>query len=1040
MTDKNGLRNKGNQLLKQNSRWKYLQIGALIISVLMIMVYNVIFIPSIFEKIVISQFEKQTNGKISLHVVKSSLLRGFSIENIEILSGSDFDARPMVKIDRVNLLYSVYGFFAGDFGFHEIGFYNPRIYLYHRDGIWNASTLMKKSNNPLKVEEEKKKTTKDKTGEGLTLPVYVRGFIKFVLQDFTLTVTDLNQDHGENDTFEAGLKDFTLKTWLVTKKFRHIPYSFAATEIFKSVVVNLDPQKTIDIYYKDRNARVKSPLDLHWLVTFNDNLKKEGFYSRLIVGHKNIPVEYKGKHLLPLNFGMDYDIKYNPASDKMDFDYFRLSFLNDTWINLVGEIKNPGDTIKTSLNLKVTKSDIDIGKIFPYFKTFTAKDDLEFEGNISLAPLSITGPLNNILLDGKIGFYKLNVNMGGRIVNINSLDLFYTAIIDKNLDKSWVRYVKQANVRWSGVFNDAPLGAEIEYRLNEDINVFAYIKKFNPEPFSSDMLAGLFNVEIRVKGKNEKNLTSTIEVTSPGFNYYVGRGISGINQIRFFIKSDIVFTGEGFDSFHVNSPEITFYLENEKNKKAFGLNAFLDMSKTSEAMNVKFNINEMSANLKNLKPTLPGVYLEMLESYFENPEKDIRIKGATLFQKNGDHMTLEHETRLYIDDLDINDVLFKINAIKDVNYIKIPLMTLTGLNNALDAYLNGSLTQKYRNVEMTEKNGTVKDEKQLSWVPDLKYSFKLGKKEKTRIIQGQSIAGFFDLTGMAKGDLIYGKLLVNKLYYDNGNFTRVNNINIDFPFEHNLHDKTILNLTAANKERLIKNFSGDFKFNFTMDSVEIPNPTRMKEPLKIIYPGGGFPGLSAAMRYKNNVFEMPMMQIFMLNGLITVQDTLFNFGAGNRSQMQYRTLIQIKDIDLKQLIPGEKAASIKDGKISADALLKASSLKNLVADTSGYVSIYKIGKQFARQGVKIVMPDSSFVNFLLDEWTIVHKFDIEIKEGLAYVKILYTKGVLGNLFGLEGNEITQERRPIEELFQKAGEEVKIYQSTNPQSADKNTSE
>jgi len=1036
MINKKGLLEKGNQMLNRSNPWKYIKIGALFLFVLLIIAYNIIFLPSVFEKIVKSQFEKQTNGKINLHVVKSSLFRGFSIENIEIKSGQDFDSLPILKMERLNLYYSVYGFFAGDFGFHEIGLYNPKVYLYHKDEIWNFSTLIKKSDKPAEDKIDKPEGNKS---SGFSLPVQIRGFVKFVLQNFTLTITDLNQ--GDHDTLEAGLKNFTLRTYLITNKFSYIPYSVDAANIFKSIVVNLDPNKTIDIYYKNQNTRVKSPLDLHWLLTFDSNLKKEGFYSKLIVGHQNIPVEYKGKHLLPLNFSMDYDIKYEPTTDKMALEFFRLGFLSDTWINLTGIIQNPADPSKTGLNLKVTQSDIDIGKLFPYFKAFTENNDLEFKGNISLAPLSITGPLNGIMLDGKLSLYKIYVDMGERIVNIKSLDLFYKTTIDKNLKNTLVPYVRKAKILWSGVFNGSPLGAEVEYSLDENVNIFAYIKNFNPGAFSSDSVDGIFNVEMRVKGRNQKNLVSTIEVSSPGFAYYIGRGISGINQMNFFIKSLITITGEDFNSVNVSSPEISLFLKNEKSKKAFGLNASLDISKIHDVINAKLNMDEMSVNIKNLKPTLPGVYQEMIESYVDNSKKDVRISSNTILQKNGAYMAVESNTRLYVDDLDINDVIFKTKIIQDANVIKVPLMTLTGLNNALDAHLNGSLSNEYRKIITEDKNGQIKEDKVLSWVPDIKYSFKLGKEEKTRIIQGQSISGFFDISGNAKDDLVNGKLKVNNLYYDNGNYTRVNNINVDFPFEHNLRFRKILNLTAANKERLIKNFSGNFKFNFTIDSVEIPNPTRLKEPLKIIYPGGGFSGLSAAMRYKNNVFEMPMMQIFMLNGLVAFQDTIFNVGSGDKSNMQYRALMQIKDVDLKQLIPLEKAASIKDGKISADALLTASSLKNPISDTSGYISIYKIGKQFAQQGVRIVMPDSSaFINLVVDEWTIVHKFDFEIKEGLAYVKILYTKGGIGNFIGLEGNEIEQNRRPIEELFQKAGEEVKIYKSSSNKSTDKNTDE
>lgn len=1018
-------------MLNKTEKRRYFKIAMLSIFLLSILGYNIVFIPSVFEKIVKSQFEKLSNGKINLHVVKSSLLRGFVIENLEILSGADFESRPLLKIDRLNFLYSVYGFFAGDFGFHEIGFYNPKVFLYHRDGIWNAATLMKKSDKP---PEEKKEESEKKSSDGLSLPVPVRGFIKFVLQNFTVTVTDLNQNGS--DSFEAGIHDFTLRTYVITKKFKYIPYSLEATEIFKSIIVNLDPQKTIDVYFKNKSARLRAPLDLHWLLTFDSDIKKEGFYSRLIVGHQDIPVEYRGKHILPLNFGMDYDIKYDPVSDRMDLKFFRLSFLADTWMNLAGNVLRPADSRKTSIDLKITKSNIDIGKVFPYYQAFAKNNDLQFKGNISLAPLSISGPLNNLVLGGKISFSKIYIDMGAKNLDLNYLDLDYSATIDKDLEKSLIPKVRYAKIQWSGNFNNAPLGADIAYKLNENIQISAYIKRFNPESFSSEKLSGIFDVNFKIYGKNEKKLTSTLEVNSPYFTYYIDRGISGVNQLNFFIKSDLLFTGEGYDSLQVNCPEITFHLLNEKNKKAFGLKASMGISKAPETMNVQFNILNMAGNVRNLKPTLPGAFQEKVDSLAEKMEKDIRVTGVTQFHKNGETMQVENNTRFYVDDLDISDIVFKTKIQKNTDLLSISYMTLTGLNEALNGSVKGSLSHEYKDTEIELPTGEIETKKELSWVPDIKYSLKLGKGEKTRIFKGQSVAGFLDLAGRAQKNIINGNLVVNKFYYDNGNFTRVNNININFPFEHDNQYKKTLNLTAANKERLIKNQGGDYKFNFTIDSVEIPNPTRIKEPLKIIYPGGGFSGLSAAMRYKDNVFEMPMMQIFTLNGLVTMQDTVFNVGRGNKSEMQYRTLIQVKDIDLKQLIPSDKAASIQDGKISADALFSASRLKDVLSDTSGYLSVYKIGKQFAKQGVKIVMPDSSpLVNLAVDEWTIVHKFDFEIKEGLAYVKILYTKGALGNLFfGLEGNEIAQERRPIAELFQKAGDEVKIYQGSDPESA------
>jgi hypothetical protein len=1020
------LREKAIYFFQKNKRKSYFKVIITVLLLLFIITYNIVFTPSVFEKILKSQFDKNTNGKINLHVTKSSLLRGFSIENIEILSGEDFDRKPLFKVDKINIFFSVFGFFAGDFGLHEAGIYNPRVYLYHKDNIWNSGTLMKAKG---KMEEPPETVEKSGKSKGyISLPFKIRGFFKFILNDFQLTITDLNP--GGSDTFEAGLKNFTLHTYIITHKFKKIPFNLAAFDIFKSIVVHLDPEKTIDIYYKNSNSRLKSPMDLHWLLTFDKKLKKEGFFSRLEIGHHDIPVEYKGKHLLPLNFGIDYDIKYNPSNDKLDFDFFRLSFSKDIWMNVAGSINSLSKTEKMHIDLNLNKSNINLDKLYPYYKALTADDDLTFRGDISLAPLKITGPLDKLVLDGKINLYKIIVNMKDKNFNIGYFDLFYKSEIDKNLTAGIIPKVRNLNLNWNGSLNNSKLGAQIIYSLKEKINIYTFVHNLNVEPFSGDQVSGIFDLDFRLNGPDEKNLNASIDLKSNGFTYYMGRGISGLNKLNMKVVADVLFPGEGFSNLKVNLSNFSFFLNNEKNKKGMSLLAAADLDRSLENMTVNLDLKNFTANLNNLKIMLPGSLREKIENYAEESEKDIRLNGKTSIYAKNDMSFAQttNNTNIFIDDLDINDIVFNTKVIKESNVIQIPLMTLNGLNDSLAANVNGKLSNESRKTEYRINNQTqTKYEKVL--VPDIQYYFKLGKKDKTRIFKSFSIAGILDFAGYAKDNIINGKLKIDKMYLDNGNFTRVNNINVDFPFEHDMRFKKTLNLTAANKERIIKSFDEDFKYNFTIDSVEIPNPAKIKEPMQIVYPGGSYAGLSSAMRYKDNVFEMPMMQIFLLNGLVTVQDTVFNVGTGNTEEMEYRTFMQIKDIDFKQLIPAEKASSIKDGKISADAMFTASSIKNMWANTSGYVSIYKIGRQFARQGVKIVMPESSpFVSFVVDEWTIIHKFDIELKEGLAYANILYSKGTLGNLIGLEGNKIVQERSPIAEIWRKTGEEVKIYQS------------
>lgn len=1021
-----GLREKANQILKQTRKRKTFRFVFLSVVVILIVVYNILLTPAVFEKIVKSQFNKRSNGKIKLHIVQSSLLRGFRIENLEILSGPDFDNRVFLKIDKLNILYSVYGFFAGDFGFHELGVYNPQVYLYFKDNSWNYSTLMKSS--PRKPEKEKPKKESPKNKDGFSLPVKVRGFIKFILQNFKVHVTYLNDN--ANDSFEAGIKDFTLKTYVITKNFSYIPYNVDAAEIFKSIVVNLDPQKTIDVYFKNENARLKSPLDLHWLLTFDENMQKEGFYSRLLIGHQDIPVEYKGRHLLPLKFGLDYDLKYNPRKDEINLNYFRLSFMNDVWMNLTGLLQNPSKSGKMKVYLEGTKSEINIAKILPYYRALTGDDSLNFRGMISLIPLNISGETNNLSLAGKISLNHIYAEKGDMTIDVSYFDFLYKSILDPGLNDSFIKKVRKAEVSWSGVFNRAALGANLNFTYyrsdRQDINAHVYAKNFNPEPFTPNLLNGLFNLDFKVSGESQKDMSSVIEINSPSFVYYLGRGISGSNQLKAYVKSNLHFKGEGYSSLAAKLEDISVTLFNEKSKKAFDLSAALDAVKNPGKMSATLNLSRMAVNLKNLKPTLPESYSEKIDSYAQNSKKDIRISGVSSFQKSDNNLTLDNVTNFFIDDLGIDDLVFKTNISKDANRITIKNMTLNGLNKALASTVEGSLSRKYDNGES-------------HWMPDIKYAFKLGSDERTRIFKSNTLSGTIDLNGFAKDYIVQGKFNIAKLYFDNGNFTRINNVNLDFPFYHDRQFKKTLNLTAANKERIIKNYSDNVKFNFTIDSVEIPNPSKFKEPLKIIYPGGGFAGFSAAMRYEDNVFEVPMLQVFILNGLITMQDTIFNVGRVKRSEMEYRTFLQVKDIDLKQLIPAEKAVSIKDGKISADMMLSAPSIENFLANTSGYLSIYKIGRQFARQGVRVVMPDSSpFLTFLVDEWTIVHKFDFIIREGLINAKILFSRGGMGNIIGLEGNEIVQDRMPIEELFRKAGDEVKIYRKDALKTADNKT--
>ena len=220
-----------------------------------------------------------------------------------------------------------------------------------------------------------------------------------------------------------------------------------------------------------------------------------------------------------------------------------------------------------------------------------------------------------------------------------------------------------------------------------------------------------------------------------------------------------------------------------------------------------------------------------------------------------------------------------------------------------------------------------------------------------------------------------------------------------------------------------------------MESLSIADPINKttKEPFMLIYPQGQYPGFGATMSFKDNVFELPNLQIFMLNGTITGQDILFNVGGApiSTKKMEFTATIQIKELDFKQLMPPSAAATIDDGAVSIDTFIVGKDLSQAIENIQGYVSIYKIGNEFAKQGLKVVKPDSNgFTDLIVDSSIQVQKIDLDLREGLVYSNVYFTRGIFGNIISPKGNQIKQSRIPITEFFNNVQKEREVYRTSS----------
>ncbi|RME93738.1 MAG: hypothetical protein D6767_00385, partial [Candidatus Hydrogenedentota bacterium] len=367
---------------------------------------------------------------------------------------------------------------------------------------------------------------------------------------------------------------------------------------------------------------------------------------------------------------------------------------------------------------------------------------------------------------------------------------------------------------------------------------------------------------------------------------------------------------------------------------------------------------------------------------------------------------------------------------------------------ALNLLVYGTLTQGWQTVAHPKIPGKVIKKKGM--VPDLYVKMKMGKAKREAIFQNHAISGFFGLNVHLLDNIAKGSINIDHFNYDDSKLTKVSDINMKFPFEYNLAYRKTLNLTAANKERIIKNYSFTKPFNFTIHSVQIAHPFPGKDPntgkklppkpFMLIYPQGKYNGFSMRMEFKDNVFQIPALQIFMLNGLITANDILFNLGTFNPKTMELVAALQVKELDLKQLMDPEKAKAIKDGAISMDMFFTGRDFSDPLQNLKGYVSIYKIGDEFAKQGLKVVKPDSNFlVDAIVDNTITVTKFELDLKEGLVYARVYMKKGFIAKgLIAPAGEQIIQERIPIGEFLNNASKQAAVYGSKEEKGKEKPT--
>ena len=791
----------------------------------LIIVINIFFSEAITKFIITSTVAAQTHGKISLKVEQASLLRGFIFDNIVLQSGPDFKHKPLLEIKRFSLLYNLYGFWVGDFGIREVGIYQPKIYLVQQKNKWNFGTLAKASDAK---EEEKKPEKKEEKTEGTRESVStlfsIRVFFKFVLEDLYVSV---ESDKESSQPIEAELKDFTFRLHLLSKKFDEVPLDLSAVKLFETILVQLNPKQKISVKVKTKDVATNTRLNLHWLLAYDGQKETPKFNSQLIVGDKNIPVTYRGRHKLPLNLSVDYKLHYNPEKDNLDLDFFQVSVLKDIWLKMSGSVENiTGDRLNKKnkkqmyIDMNVDKSNIQLSRLYPIFRKVTGSN-LRFGGTVSIAPLSILGTMNNLHLNGQLSMRRVRLNASGVPVNISRFRLDYDTKLNLKR-KSAFNMVKYAKISYDGRMNGARLKANIFFDPGQKTDINLAFLNLAPSPFiprsarSSFDTSGRFNIKLKVKGPRINNLDIKFDIASSSFYYFLNRGKSGINRFNLITlckltapSPEALLQQRGIQ-LRIPKSDITVY--NKFGQKAFWSNSEVKLDIDRNKITLKHKLKELAFHFQRLLPTFPDALNEQLDFFKERLYRRVSLYGETEIDTNGTRTIVESEVRTSIFDYNIHDITLrtKINARPKI--VKIPRITLTGMNKALDMKIYGQL--KEGTIERPDYTNKGRLKEHVEMLPNIHLKLKFGKPKRGQVFDQNYIKGDFGLTAHYKDAIIKGSLNVADFYFDNpAQKLKINKVDLNFPFLFNDNLRKALNLTAGNKERIIKNYNFSKPFN-----------------------------------------------------------------------------------------------------------------------------------------------------------------------------------------------------------------------------------
>ncbi|XDD51335.1 hypothetical protein AB3N59_06130 [Leptospira sp. WS92.C1] len=956
-------------------------------------------------------------GSATFNVKKFSLFYGLTLEDLLFRSDASFENQPVLSAKEVDLSYNLPLIFFGRVKLSRIAVVGLQVDLRQKRGEWNLSKLFP----PAPAESLETETSSPPLNEIATyLPV--SAFLRLELKDIFVHVSS---ESGAS-SYRTGLDGFNLGLELDTIRFRKIPFNLRILQLIDSLRFQMNPEKTVRIYFEDNSKFLDQPFRLTLELTRDDSVPGGMLVSKADIGSDAIPIRVRNQLLAPFGFGLKYQLGYLEKEDKLNLENLELKVNQDVWLQGSGGISGVSSK-ERNVQFNVQKSSIRLKPLSDFLSTIPGIPKMQLDGELRMAPIAISGKDTRLKVSADLSAKDLMISIGGKTHKIPQLKLIADSIIHPLTENSPTASkpipifenleLKELSITYNGInlaaTGSITRGSQLDLDLAvQNLNLTDYVKT----------LDGVLGLQLKAGGTFDSlNVSGGVKLT--GFRFPMGRGKSSSIPVSLDLKSQIQFE-KPFAPSGVRVDSISILTKGTEGKESLSISSqgFLYLEKG-------FRMNLTSLLIKTeldlLTPTLPLSLRESLIPVRNNLGSKIALNGSLDYSILEGAQSVSGKLLFDLPGIQVRDLKADLSArIAKDSSIELPKLNLSAFDSKFRMEVSGILSKA--------KKGEQSVFGEL--MPDLKGGIHLKSEKATYLFKGITFTGLFSLDFRLKNSIASGNLLSknSNLGYANEfcpgedcKLYLIEGWNTEFPFVHDLSVKTTPNLIEGNKEKFIKTYGRVPVPNFTISQIIGTHPSIRGLPFDYVKPKNGQPGLSARIDYTENFLKLEYLKVHSLDGLIIGKDILVNVGEGKPEKMEFGAVIQIKDIDLRQLLPPKNRSKIDDGKIKADLNVYGRNLADPIPNINLFFSVFQIGEDFAKSAVNIFAPSNIFTDFIYNSYA-VDKIEIELSKGLVYAVIQFKRSILNTIINLENSQISQQRMPLANFLNRARSEIDTY--------------